>query len=62
MRRSLWLSVATALIAVCACAVFAGAAVAKTGKANAVGGTMNVDLANDVDYTDPALDYLSTGW
>jgi ABC-type oligopeptide transport system substrate-binding subunit len=23
---------------------------------------MNVDLSTDVDYTDPALDYLSTGW
>jgi peptide/nickel transport system substrate-binding protein len=43
-------------------AVFAGGAVAKTGKAGAVGGTLNVDLANDIDYTDPALDYLSTGW
>src|SRR6185437_15942489 len=43
-------------------AVFAGSGLAKTGKAGAVGGTMNVDLANDVDYTDPALDYLSTGW
>ena len=28
----------------------------------ATGGTLNVDLPNDVDYTDPALDYLSTGW
>src|SRR5919201_1611285 len=26
------------------------------------GGTLNVDLTTDVDYTDPALDYLSTGW
>src|SRR5262245_35223515 len=26
------------------------------------GGTLSVDLANDVDYTDPALSYLSTGW
>src|SRR6476661_4137319 len=43
-------------------AMFAGSAVAKTGKAGAVGGTLNVDLANDIDYTDPALDYLSTGW
>ncbi len=26
------------------------------------GGTLNVDLTTDVDYTDPALSYLSTGW
>jgi ABC-type oligopeptide transport system substrate-binding subunit len=36
-----------------------GAAGAKT---IATGGTLNVDLATDVDYTDPALSYLSTGW
>jgi ABC-type transport system substrate-binding protein len=60
LRRSLWLSTVTALIVLAA--VFAGSAVAKTGKVHAVGGTMTVDLANDIDYTDPALDYLSTGW
>ena len=63
MNRKLWLSTATAAIVLLA--VFAGGAAAKSGhaaKAGAVGGTMNVDLANDVDYTDPALDYLSTGW
>ena len=27
-----------------------------------MGGTLNVDISTDVDYTDPALDYLSTGW
>jgi peptide/nickel transport system substrate-binding protein len=46
-------------------ATFAGSAVAKSGhttKAGAVGGTLNVDISTDVDYTDPALDYLSTGW
>src|SRR3982750_4369208 len=26
------------------------------------GGTLNVDLTTDIDYTDPALSYLSTGW
>ncbi len=60
MRRTLWLSSVAAMIVLAA--VFAGGAVAKTGKAGAVGGTLNVDLANDIDYTDPALDYLSTGW
>jgi ABC-type transport system substrate-binding protein len=42
--------------------VFAGGAAAKSAKHGAVGGTLNIDLPNDVDYTDPALDYLSTGW
>jgi ABC-type oligopeptide transport system substrate-binding subunit len=60
VRRLLWPSMVAALIALAA--TFAGGAMAKTGKATAQGGTMNVDLANDVDYTDPALDYLSTGW
>jgi ABC-type oligopeptide transport system substrate-binding subunit len=35
---------------------------AKVSKGLAQGGTLNVDLFTDVDYTDPALDYLSTGW
>jgi ABC-type oligopeptide transport system substrate-binding subunit len=56
----LWLSTVTAVVALAA--VLAGSAAAKTGKAGAQGGTLNVDLATDVDYTDPALDYLSTGW
>jgi len=60
LRRKLWLS--TALVAVALFAVFAGSAVAKTGKAGAQGGTLTVDISTDVDYTDPALDYLSTGW
>ncbi len=60
MSRKLWLLTVTVAIALLA--VFAGSAVAKTGKTGAVGGTLNVDLSTDVDYTDPALDYLSTGW
>jgi ABC-type oligopeptide transport system substrate-binding subunit len=60
LSRKLWLSTVTVAIALLA--VFAGSAAAKTGKAGAVGGTLNVDIATDVDYTDPALDYLSTGW
>jgi ABC-type transport system substrate-binding protein len=40
-------------------AVFASGALAQGAKQ---GGTLNVDLTTDVDYTDPALDYLSTGW
>jgi peptide/nickel transport system substrate-binding protein len=63
LSRKLWLSTVTVAIALLA--VFAGSAVAKTGhtgKTGAVGGTLNVDLTDDVDYTDPALDYLSSGW
>ncbi|MDX6452911.1 MAG: peptide/nickel transport system substrate-binding protein, partial [Gaiellaceae bacterium] len=60
MTRKLWLS--TALVAVALLAVFAGSGAAKSARAGAQGGTMNIDLPNDVDYTDPALDYLSTGW
>lgn len=60
MSRKLWLSTVTVAIALLA--VFAGSAVAKSGTTGAVGGTLNVDLSTDVDYTDPALDYLSTGW
>jgi len=60
LKRKLWLS--TLVVSVALLAVFAGGAAAKSGKSGAVGGTLNVDPPNDVDYTDPALDYLSTGW
>jgi ABC-type oligopeptide transport system substrate-binding subunit len=59
------LTLATVTLAVALLAVFAGSAAAKTskvGKTAATGGTLNVDLLSDVDYTDPALDYLSSGW
>src|SRR5215210_749124 len=61
--RKLWLSTVAALIGLVL--VFAASAVAKSGAPSfkaAQGGTLNVDLSTDVDYTDPALDYLSTGW
>ena len=60
MSRKLWLSTVT--VAVALLAVFAGSAAAGHASSGATGGTLNVDLPNDVDYTDPALDYLSTGW
>jgi ABC-type transport system substrate-binding protein len=60
LTRKLWLS--TSLVVVALLAVFATGATAKSARTGAVGGTLNVDLPNDVDYTDPALDYLSTGW
>jgi ABC-type oligopeptide transport system substrate-binding subunit len=34
---------------------------ARAGHA-AAGGTLNVDLQSDLDYVDPALDYLASGW
>ena len=63
MSKKLWST--TAVVIVALLAVFATSAVAKSGhasKVGATGGTMNVDFFTDVDYTDPALDYLSTGW
>ena len=63
MSRKLWL--ATVTVAIAMLAVFAGSAGAKSGhtaKAGATGGTLNVDFFTDLDYTDPALAYLSTSW
>jgi peptide/nickel transport system substrate-binding protein len=48
------------LVALAAALALVGQAAAQGGAR--AGGTLNVDLANDVDYTDPALSYLSTGW
>jgi ABC-type oligopeptide transport system substrate-binding subunit len=60
LSRKLWLS--TVLVVIGLFSVLAGGASAKSSHANAAGGTLTVDLLSDVDYTDPALDYLSTGW
>src|SRR3954451_10977899 len=60
LSRKLWLSTVTVAIALLA--VFAAGAAAKSAKVGATGGTLTVDTSTDVDYTDPALDYLSTGW
>jgi ABC-type oligopeptide transport system substrate-binding subunit len=50
-------------VVVCAVlAVSAAAANAQPSDAAAKGGTLNIDFTTDIDYTDPALDYLSTGW
>jgi ABC-type oligopeptide transport system substrate-binding subunit len=56
MRAKLGLALALLLAAL----TVAGAATANTHVKT--GGTLNVDLTTDVDYTDPALSYLSTGW
>jgi ABC-type oligopeptide transport system substrate-binding subunit len=49
----------SAVVVLLAALCMAGAATATTAK---TGGTLNVDLTTDLDYTDPALSYLSTGW
>jgi peptide/nickel transport system substrate-binding protein len=51
--------IGSAVVVLLATLCMAGAATANTAK---TGGTLNVDLTTDVDYTDPALSYLSTGW
>jgi ABC-type oligopeptide transport system substrate-binding subunit len=56
LRRSLAV-LATTIITT---GVVAGAGGASPGITN--GGTLNVDLASDVDSTDPALAYLNTSW
>jgi ABC-type oligopeptide transport system substrate-binding subunit len=63
LSKKLW--AATLTVAIALLAVFAGSGVAKSAKPvtkAAAGGTLNIDFFTDVDYTDPALDYLSTGW
>ncbi len=52
-------TIGAALVVLLTALVVAGTAGAKQVK---TGGTLNVDLATDVDYTDPSLSYLSTGW
>jgi ABC-type oligopeptide transport system substrate-binding subunit len=57
LRRKLSLSLV--LLIVSTLATFTAGAVAKSG---AQGGTLNIDLATDVDYTDPALAYFTPSW
>jgi ABC-type oligopeptide transport system substrate-binding subunit len=56
MRAKLGIALVVLLASLCV----AGSAAANTKVRT--GGTLNVDLSTDVDYTDPALSYLSTGW
>jgi ABC-type oligopeptide transport system substrate-binding subunit len=53
-RRHSWIAIALVVL-------FAAMA---TSAANAArqGGTIRIDLRNDVDYTDPALSYYAPGW
>jgi ABC-type oligopeptide transport system substrate-binding subunit len=48
------------VLVLAAAAVFATAASGATRVKT--GGTINIDLHNDVDYTDPALSYYAPGW
>ena len=56
MRAKLGLVLAALLASLCV------AATATAGGHVKAGGALNVDLSTDIDYTDPALSYLSTGW
>src|ERR1044071_9598799 len=58
--RTMRAKLGLALVALLTALSVAGAAAAK--ETVRAGGTLNVDLSTDVDYTDPALSYLSTGW
>ncbi len=68
LSRKLWLSIvmvavgASLLLAAGLASPATSASPASAKGFAAKGGTLNVDLATDVDYTDPGLDYLSTGW
>ena len=68
MQKKLWISIVTAMIGVglLVAASFAGTASSASqskGSASKVGGTLRVNLSTtDLEYTDPALEYESTGW
>src|SRR3954464_12364046 len=68
MHKKLWISIVTAMIGVglLVAASFAGTASSASqskGSASKVGGTLRVNLSTtDVQYTDPSLEYESTGW
>jgi ABC-type transport system substrate-binding protein len=57
LSKKLWLT--TVMAAVGLLMVFAATAAAKP---HAAGGTMNIDLNTDLDFSDPALDYYQPGW
>ncbi len=67
MHKKLWLSV---VMAITGASLLATAALATPAKSSApgvkhqgkAGGTFVVETSTDIDYTDPGLDYLSTGW
>ena len=52
-------TIGAVLVALLVALLVAGGASAQKAK---TGGTLNVDITTDVDYTDPALSYLQQGW
>jgi peptide/nickel transport system substrate-binding protein len=67
MHKKLWLAITMAVVGAGLLAAAATAGSAKNGAASHVGqakagGTFVSEFTTDVDYTDPGLDYLSTGW
>jgi len=68
LSRKLWISivmvaVGTTLLLAAGFASPASSALPASAKGvAAAGGTLNVDLSADLDYTDPALDYYQPGW
>ncbi len=54
------LAAAVALAALGACLLVAQVGSARSDVTS--GGTLNIDLSTDIDYTDPALAYLSSSW
>ncbi len=68
MQKKLWLSIVTAMIGVglLVAAAFAGSASSapqSKGSAAKVGGTLRVNLSTtDIQYSDPSLEYETTGW
>ena len=68
MSNRLWISIALAaigagvLVAAASAGRSASAAPAKSFTAHKTGGTFVAELSTDVDYVDPGLDYLSSGW
>jgi len=64
-RVGLWSLVAlvgAALLVAAGCGGTKSSSGTTTTTAAASGGTYVVELTTDIDYTDPALDYLTTGW
>jgi ABC-type oligopeptide transport system substrate-binding subunit len=64
LSRKLWLSVAMVAVGASLLVVagFAQPSSAASGKTTAKGGTLNVDLNSDIDYSDPALAYYVPSW
>ena len=60
MSKKLWMALVA--VSVAALAIFGGTASAAGAKHAATGGTINVDMQSDLDYSDPALDYYQPGW